>query len=53
MNQLILCRLFMCSKDPGYIRMHIHDQENIKDDVSCRFSVIFFPLKYICITNPS
>lgn len=31
---LTLCGLLICSKDPGYIRMNIHDPENMKDDVS-------------------
>ena len=30
---------FLCRKDPGFIRMNVHDPQNMKDDVS----IILFP----------
>lgn len=36
-----------CSKDPGYIRMNIHDSQNMKDDVR----TIFFSPRALASNN--
>lgn len=40
-----------CRKDPGYIRMNVHDPQNMKDDVGfILFNQIQF-LPFYCVIN--
>lgn len=37
---LTLCVLLICSKDPGFIRMNVHDPQTMKDDVSMAYRLV-------------